>query len=156
MNQENYNSIYKVVSEESFQEVKAIRIFKLLSIEEKVTKDVLAKALIEDLDFVVKVMGGANKILAKTVDFEKSIIILEHSKKRTTHLSINLYNKPVQENFKIEVVGESGILEHDSSKGSPIFLSDGVELTTRNLKDINIDNYSTEAKELVEKILGTF
>ncbi len=156
MNQENYNSIYKVVSNETFQEVKAIRIFKLFSIDEKITKEVLAKAIIEDIDFVVKVMGGATKILANTVNHEKSIIILEHSKKRTTHLSVNLYNKPLQENFKIEVVGESGILEYDNSKGSPIFLSEGSELKTNNLKDVDLNNYSTEARELVAKILEAF
>ncbi len=153
MNQENYTSIYNNISEETFQEVKAIRILKLNSVEEQITKDVLGKFIIEDIDFVLKVMGGVNKIIAKTVNFEKSIIILEHSKKRTTHLSVNLYNKPIQENFKIEVVGEKGILEYDKSKGTPIFLSDGVTLTARNLKEINLDNYSNEAKELVDKIL---
>ncbi|MFV0520243.1 MAG: hypothetical protein ACK5LY_08200 [Lachnospirales bacterium] len=152
MNYSNYTAIHNKVKSEELGDIKAIRIFKLVGLEEKITFEVLKEVLKEDVDFAIKVLGVPTKILSKTVNYEKSIIILEHTNKKTTHISINLYNKEIFGNFKIEVVGSKGILEYDSAKNSPIVLSDGNNKNITSIENLEKINYDEKVYSVLEDI----
>lgn len=156
MNKNNYNSIIKVANNNTLGDIKSIRIFKLFALEEKISKDVLSSVLQEDVDFAIKILGKPLEILCETVNFEKSIIILKHENSKTTHISLNLFDKPIKTNFKIEVVGDSGILEYDSSKNQSIVLSGKNEKNIVSLDIFNVEDYGDEVKTTIEKIMAKF
>ncbi|MFV0503399.1 MAG: hypothetical protein ACK5LT_05465 [Lachnospirales bacterium] len=150
MNKENYNAIMESVNGEALGDVKSIRIFKVIALEE-VNRNALLLVLQEDINFALQILGEPEEILCQSVNLEKSIIILKHRECKTTHISVNLFKEEIKPNFKVEVVGDMGMLDYDSSKNTPVVLSNSDHKKVFSL--CAFEEYSPEVKNITEKVM---
>ncbi len=110
--------------------------------------------MLEAIDFSVSVLGEPLKIFCKTVNYEKTIIILEHKDKKTSHISLNLFNNSVEELFKIEVVGDLGILEYDSTKNKVLVVNNGNHKVNSTISKSVDKTYDSKVYDVVDKIIS--
>ncbi len=121
MNAEHYDRVKNIIQADKIGIPQMVRIYRGISLKDTSKKEALEFILYEDLEFMLDILGEPDEIYSKTVDFYNTIIIMKHKNKSLSHISVNFYDIPAIETFRIEAAGTKGLTEYDSDKESIIF-----------------------------------
>ncbi|MCL2320818.1 MAG: hypothetical protein FWC47_01780 [Oscillospiraceae bacterium] len=156
MNAEHFDCVKNIINSDAIGEPKMIRIYRGLALENISKKDALSLILYEDIGFIIDILGNVDKVFARSFHLYNTIIILKHENKSLSHISVNFYDEPALETFRLEIAGTKGLTEYDSDKESTILYhrKQNISLKESTFNDINrkdVQNVILKIFDAIEK-----